>query len=101
MKNENINTRIIAENNGNRDGFNIFIEFSGQREFLMFHRHNSILFNALKDGISLYDVRSIDFRKKVTPYRGRTKKRKMATSERVIKHLVCVIDDYLAYRVAC
>lgn len=100
MKKNNRNTRIIAINNGTKNGFNIFIDFSGQREFIMFHRHNGILFNALKDGISLNDIHLINFRDKSTPYRDRGQKRRMATSERALKHLVCVIEDYLTYRVA-
>ena len=54
---ENRNVRIKAENNGNKNGFNIYIVFSGHKEFLMHHRHNGLLYGILKDGISISDLR--------------------------------------------
>ena len=37
------NIKVVAENAGQEHGFNIFIDFSGQREYLMYHRHNGLL----------------------------------------------------------
>ena len=36
MKKNNRNIRVCAVNNGNRDGFNIYLDFSGQREYLIY-----------------------------------------------------------------
>ena len=32
------NTFVFVENNGNKDGFNVYLDFSGQKEFVFFHR---------------------------------------------------------------
>ena len=88
------NIRIFAENSGN--GFNIYIEFSGQREYLMFHRHNALLYDILKDGITVNDIR----RWKPSMF-CRKKLRRKSVSEKLynmLKHLLLVIDDYLIER---
>jgi hypothetical protein len=42
------NIRITAHNNQRKPGFNIFLDFSGRLEFLMWHRHNGLLYLLLK-----------------------------------------------------
>ena len=56
MKRYSRNIWVVAENNGNQDGFNIYLEFSGQREYLMTHRHSGILYGLLKDGVRLVEL---------------------------------------------
>ena len=75
MKKNNRNIRVCAVNNGNRDGFNIYLDFSGQREYLIYHRHNGFgCFHVGRTGSSgLYEV---------------------------TKHLVSVINDYMLEREA-
>ncbi len=52
----NSNNRIIAENSENSSGFDIWLELSGERHYLMHHRHNAMMNVLLKDGISLGDL---------------------------------------------
>lgn len=49
----NSNNRIFAENSENRSGFDIWLDLSGERHYLMYHRYNIMLYVLLKDGISL------------------------------------------------
>ena len=56
MKNINRNIRVVAENTDCSPGFNIYLDFSGQREFLMFHRRNGLLYSLLRDGICVGDL---------------------------------------------
>ena len=58
MKNEYNKIKVIAVNNKAKSGFDIYLEFSGRREYLMPHRHNAILYNILKNGISLRELKS-------------------------------------------
>ena len=79
MKNPERNIKVYAVNNYKVDNkFDIYLEFSGQREWLMMHRHSGILFGILKNGARLDDLRRI---------RGRDQKH--------VKYLLRVIDEYL------
>ena len=94
----NRNIRVLAENNGNKEGFNIYLDFSGQREYLMYHRHNGLLYGLLKDGVVVDDVR------RLTPSRlgcFRTGRTGSSQIYNVVCHLVSVIDDYMLEREAC
>ena len=98
MKKNNRNIRVCAVNNGNRDGFNIYLDFSGQREYLIYHRHNGLLYDLLKDGVAIDDVR------RWTPASlGCFHVGRMGSSGlyEVTKHLVSVINDYMLEREAC
>ena len=86
MKIGNRNIRIIPENNLRCGGFDVYLEFSGQREYLMWHRHNGILYDILKSGIRLDDL-------------WRMLQKKPACKSR-IRYLLTVIDEYLDDR-AC
>lgn len=80
MKNPDRGVRVIAVNNDKvYSKFDIYLEFSGHREWLMMHRHNGILFNILKHGISLGELRR---------FKGRDQSR--------VQYLIKVIDEYLA-----
>lgn len=79
MKNPERSIRVIAVNNYKVESkFDIYLDFSGQREWLMMHRHSGLLFNLLRNGITLAELRRI---------RGRDQK--------IIKYLLKVIDEYL------
>lgn len=95
---DNRNTRILVENNGNKDGFNIFLDFSGQREFLMYHRHNGRLFTMLKDGMVVDDARRWKPSKKHVLCGGRNGSAELYDT---VNYLISVIDDYLLERQAC
>ncbi len=90
-KREN-NIKIIAENAGYSSGFNIFIDFSGKREHLMYHRHNRLLYNELKTGMGLGELK----RWKTNYSRGKASMK----LEQMIGHLNKVIDIYLVERAA-
>ena len=89
MKQNNI--RVIAEDYGNDPGFLIYIDFSGQRECLMYHRRNGLLYKELKDGMSLGAM------KRWKPDYSRRSSTKL---ERMMEHLNKVVDEYLAERAA-
>ncbi len=95
------NIRVQAENRDNRSGFVIYLEFSGQREYLMSHRHNGLLYDLLKDSPSLDEVRrwKPDARLKNTSHRIRRGSSSQLQS--MVDHLLLVIDDYVMEREAC
>jgi hypothetical protein len=92
---ENRNIRVKAENNGKKEGFNIYIIFSGQKEFLMHHRHNGLLYTMLKDGISLSDLRRW---KPSQVSLSRTCTRRGSIIFGSVRHILSVADEYLAER---
>lgn len=94
MNNKIRNVRIIAINNGILDGFNIYLDFSGQREFLMHHRHNGLLYALLKDGIRADELR------RWSPAVGRGSRGRAATDQLkgMVSHLLLVVDDYIRER---
>lgn len=79
MKNSDRGIRVFAVNNYKvSNKFDIYLDFSGQREWLMMHRHNGAIFNILKDGIQLSELRR---------FTGRDRK--------LVRYLLTVIDEYL------
>lgn len=98
MRKENRNIRILAENNGNSDGFNIYMEFSGQREYLMFHRHSGLLYGLLKDGMALSDLRRWKV-PKISRRTGRSHQtRRSDKLKNSVGHLLAAVDDYMLER---
>ena len=98
MKKNYRNIKVYAVNNGRNSGFNIYLDFSGQREYLIHHRHNGLLYNLLKDGVS------IDAVKRWTPSSlgcVRTGRSGSTPICKVVGHLVTVIDEYMMDREAC
>ena len=89
MKKNNRNIRVCAVNNGNRDGFNIY---------LIYHRHNGLLYDLLKDGVAIDDVRRWTPASLGCFHVGRTGSSGLYE---VTKHLVSVINDYMLEREAC
>ena len=100
MKNMNRNIRVMVENNEGNSGFNIYLDFSGQLEFLMFHRHNGLLFSLLKDGVCVGDLA------RWTPWKGnggytpvqRGNQRNAKKLDRMVAHLMDVIEEYIEER---
>ena len=92
------NLRIFAENNEGKDGFHIILEFSGQREYLMSHRHNGLLYNYLKDGVDMADVRRLTPGKIGKDVAGKDGAGRLYEK---VHHLVAVIDSYMIEREAC
>ncbi len=104
------NIKILAENAKGKNGFNIYLSFSGSKEYLMFHRHNSYLYEILKDGISVNEL-SRKARQTITDlvmtehmgtYRSsnpRLKRRKNLSRnlEKSFQHLLCVVNEYIEY----
>ena len=92
MKNVNRNVRFDVRNHGNQ--FDIYLDFSGQKEYLLTHKRNWALFNLLKNGQRLDAVK----RWKVQDsHLNRACRDKL---ERSIKYLLGAVDEYLAERTA-
>ena len=94
------NVRLYAENAEYKHGFNIYLDFSGQREFLMFQRHNGLAYSLLKDGVRVDDLRRID------PYRilasehisRRSYRRKSDHLTHTLDQIAWAVSDYLEER---
>ncbi len=50
------NIRVYAYKNQDKTGFNIYLSFSGKKEYLCFHRANGPLYRIIANGISLSDL---------------------------------------------
>lgn len=83
------NVRVFAKNREGKSGFNIYLDFSGQREFLVAHRHSGLLYNLLKDGMRTDDLR------RWTPRRRTASCHRL---EGMVSHLLAVVDDYAMER---
>lgn len=104
------NTMIFAENTEGKAGFDIYISFSGQREYLMFHRHNAFLYELLKDGVKIDEFRRIsqqvigDMASASPKFQLHgtipTMKRRRNLSRRFensTDHIIDIIEEYLIY----
>lgn len=93
------NVRVICFNNTS-NGLDIYIEFSGQQEYLMTYRSNGLIYDILCRGISIDDLRRYDAKYIVSNKMHYTKThRKAATRLRhTIDHILSVADEYLAER---
>jgi len=92
MKNSKLarNIKVVAINNESRDGFSIYLDFSGRREFVVSHRHNALLYSILCGGIHLDDLRR---------WRPKASQRQVnGKLVNLISHSLKVIDWYLAER---
>lgn len=89
------NVRVFAENRELETGFNVYLDFSGQREYVMTHRHNGLMYQILKDGISLEEL------KRIKPHQHLVKQgfhytgNVSSKSERQIMHLIRVLEEYV------
>ena len=79
MKKQENSIRVIAVNNPKvHSKFDIYLDFSGQLEWLMMHRHNGILYGILRNGVPLRELR------RLKGYRMNH-----------VRYLLKVIDEYL------
>lgn len=86
MKPGNRNVRIFAVNNYKIGGFDIYMDFSGKEEYLMWHRHNAALYDILKDSPRLADLQRI----------GRADH-----AYRSVRHILAVAGDLIAEKNEC
>ncbi|MBE6013749.1 MAG: hypothetical protein E7241_00070 [Lachnospiraceae bacterium] len=106
----NRNVRLVAETS-QKTGFDIYLDFSGNREYLMAHRYNKDLYNILKDGIKLVEFerstrklisdssqynqagKNSGPRRKIKNKRNRSKK-----FENSLEHVINVANEYMEER---
>ena len=98
MKRNN-NIRVVTENRNGESGFNIYLDFSGKKEYLMGHRHNGLLYDFLKDGISVNEM------KRWRPTGTVRKKNRSSGNhsmrlQNMVEHLILVVDEYMLERSA-
>ena len=99
MKRYSRDTLVFAENNGNQSGFNVYLEFSGKREYIFTHRHNGVMYNMLKDGICIGDLkRGIRDMNPSLLSRNRIYVSDTKQLWNSMRYLVVVIDEYIDYR---
>ena len=94
------NIKVFAVNNGSNAGFNIILDFSGQREFLLHHKHNGLLYNLLKDGVRLEELRRHKPKGSSSHsqhYHG-IQRRSSTKLYGMVSHLLAVIDTYMEER---
>lgn len=101
MKNTKENVRILAENRDNIHGFDVWLEYSGRREYLLFHRHNGLLYEALKDGVSLETLRRRRPLASPCGLSRRQDRRRITRLQDMLDHLLLVAEDYIKEREAC
>lgn len=87
--------RVVAVNNGRESGFNIYLDYSGRREYLTCHRHNELLYGLLKDGIGLDEMRrwKPQSHGRYTGLRYRVRRSNQLHNS--VNHLLHVIDSYM------
>ena len=101
MKKLNRNISLRVENRKGGNGFNIYLDFSGKREYLMTHRHNGLLYDLLKDGPIVADMgrwKARDIARKIGSSPRSSRSGKVLN---MVNHLLLVIDDYMLERSAC
>ena len=94
------NLKVIAINDSNKHGFDIYLDFSGRMEYLVHHRHCGILYNILKSGVrvdTLLRVKPHDIDEKTWGPREYRQNRG-AIVDSMISHLIRTIDCYIAER---
>lgn len=103
MKRYERNIRVIAINEDVQSGFNIYLEFSGKREYLVTHRHNGALYGLLKDGIRVADMQRLLYGscklQSINDYRVYFFPTKQLRNS--MRHLMIVIDEYITDRAQC
>lgn len=98
MKKVTRNIKIIAIQPNDHKDFFIYLDFSGQREFVMAHRHNGILYKILRDGIFVDDFKRLNLSQLNSIIKGPNSKRRSESAKSVINHLEKVIDSFLDER---
>ena len=85
------NVKVYSENVANTPGFNIILDMSGKREFLMYHRHNGLLYQLLENGIRLEELS----RWKPTKQASRREQQAQTKVFNMKSYLLKVIDHFL------
>ena len=95
------NTRVFAVNDGNNPGFNILLDFSGQQEFLLYHKHNGLLYKLLKDGVMLEELNRYSPKGSCTNsmYLRGIQRRRITKLDNMVSHLLTKIDVYIEDRI--
>lgn len=104
------NMRLIVEGSTEWEWFDIYIDFSGNREYLMPHRPNILLFNLLRGGVTLGELErnmwkmvsdvSLSgkrFKKGQTNPRLKYRKNQARKLENSVGHLINVVNEYIEY----
>lgn len=93
MKKATTNVRFAVKNNQkDRKKFDIYLDFSGQQEYLTTHRYNRPLYNLLKEGTRVDALR----RWKVAKSKAHDSRKESLDGS--VKHLLSVVDDYIRQR---
>lgn len=94
----NSNNCILAENTENSSGFDIWLDLSGKRYYLMHYRHNAMMYVLLKDGISLGELArwKPENAAIVKRYFGGLSKRQIDKMINSVAHVRKTADAYLA-----
>lgn len=83
------NVRIYAEPTRVWDLFAVYLDFSGQRELLLLHRRNGLLFNFLREGVPLAELTSARPGKRSFPvgHPSRTRRKKQDLLQKQLSYL--------------
>ena len=96
MKRQNRIT-LYAKNAEGQNGFHLYLDFSGQREYLMTHRDNPAIYQLLKDGLAVSALRRLG----PAALHAKSYRRKhWNKTQNSLNHILLVADDYIADRQA-
>ena len=99
MKQMPKNLKIFAKMEEGKTGLSIYLDFSGKREFLMFHRYNAMLYGLLKGGMTFDEVKRWhpSCMCRARQYGPRYRSDASVKTDNIMRHLIIVIDEYLLY----
>ncbi len=95
------NIRVFAENasiNGTElSGFNIILDFSGERHFVCWHRHDGMLYMLLKDGVRVEELRRMTARQLSGRCTGGRYSQKKKTDHLIksVARLSLIVSEYI------
>ena len=101
--------KVIIENNHKLEGFDVYLDFSGQKEYLMHHKRNQELRFMLLKNPYIEDLKRIRSEKKTFAVKNRYLRGELYGRENgqrhrsqkldsTLGHLLIVIQDYLEER---
>ena len=107
MNKKNNNIKLVALEGINTEWFDIYMDISGNKEYLMSHRRNNVIFNYLKQGIKITDYnRDIQrfitllasskcrFNKGTASAKRKRYKNQMRKLQNSLEHIFTVANDY-------
>ena len=83
------NVRIFAAGRDRENRMSLYIDFSGQREYMLHYRYNKDLYKCLGKGVSLDELRELG--------RGRHAARAGQAVAHAAKHITKVAEDFIKY----